>query len=67
MLKSNNNNQDDMYEFKGSTSAKLDIIFGEIKGLREDVENLKNYKAWTLGMGATAGFLAGILKDFIKF
>lgn len=67
MSKDNNENQEDMYEFKGSTSAKLDIIFAEIKGLREDVENLKTYKAWTLGMGATAGFLAGILKDFIKF
>lgn len=67
MSKDNNETQEAMYEFKGSTSAKLDIIFGEIKGLREDVDSLKNYRAWTLGMGATAGFLAGILKDFIKF
>lgn len=52
-------------EFKGSTSAKLEIIFNEIKGLRQDVNDLKTWKAWTLGAGAVAGLVAGFLRDII--
>jgi hypothetical protein len=57
---------DNYSEFKGSTSAKLDILFDEIKGMRKDIDDLKNFKSWTLGAGALAGFLAGVLKDFIR-
>ena len=53
-------------EFKGSTSAKLDIIFSEMKELRTSVEDLKSFKAWTLGAGAVAGFIAGMFKDLLK-
>lgn len=67
-------NSEEYAEFRGSTSAKLEIIFNEIKGLsdnvnrlNDEINSLKQWKAWTLGMGATAGFLAGVLKDFVKF
>lgn len=54
-------------EFKGSTETTLKLILQEVKGLREDVDGLKMFKAYTLGVGAVAGFLAGFLKDFITF
>ncbi len=63
-------------EFKGSTSTKLEIIFGELKDfkkytyeqldqLNKDVGDLKGFKMWTLGFGAAAGFIAGFFKDLI--
>lgn len=52
-------------EFKGSTSAKLEMIFIEIKTLRSEVNDLKTWKAWTLGAGAVAGMVAAFLKDIL--
>jgi hypothetical protein len=64
---------DNYGEFKGSTMTRLESLSGDINELKtvihdlqRSVEDLKSFKAWTLGMGAAAGFLAGILKDFIK-
>lgn len=65
-------------EFKGNTSAKLETIFYEIKGLRADVNSLNTrvnalneWRAWTMGLGtvlgALAGFFTGMIKDFIQF
>jgi hypothetical protein len=65
-------------EFKGNTSAKLESIFNEIRGLRQDVSSLKTqvnnlneWRAMTIGigtiLGALAGFFSGILKNYIHF
>ena len=57
-------------EFKGNTSAKLEIIFGEIKALRAEVQSLSNWKNWTMGasaiIGAVGGFLFSLLREFIN-
>lgn len=60
-----NHNSEEYGEFKGSTSAKLDMLFSEIKGLRKDVDGLKQWKAWAVGLGAGAGFVAGVFRDFL--
>lgn len=57
--------QDTMYEFKGNTSAKLDILFSEIKALRKDVDTLKQWKAWVIGVSAAISFAVGLLKDYL--
>ena len=61
-------------EFKGTVSTKLEILFIEIKEsklsldeVRKDIKDLQGWKAWSLGFGAAAGFMAGIFKDiFLK-
>lgn len=52
-------------EFKGSTDAKLKIIFDEITKLREEVAELTNHKFWTIGLGAGAGLVASLLFKFL--
>lgn len=58
-----NAKNDALYEFKGSTETTLKQILAEIKGLRSDVDNLKGFKSYALGLGAAAGFAAAFLKD----
>lgn len=64
-------------EFKGTTSAKLEMIFTELKETRKDIQTLyskvnalNEWRSWTMGLGtflgAMAGFFAGVLKDFIQ-
>jgi len=62
----NNNKSQEYGEFKGKTEAILTDILGEIKGLRHDVDSLKGWKSYTIGIGAMAGLVAAFLKDFIK-
>ncbi len=74
----NNHFKEEYGEFKGSTSTKLEIIFNELKDFKafayekfekmdNNINDLKGFKAWALGFGAAAGFIAGIFKDlFIK-
>lgn len=64
MEENNNHFKEEICEFKGGTNAKLDIIYGEIKGLRKDVDELKNWKAYTMGIAAVVGFIAASLKDW---
>ena len=59
-------------EFKGNTSAKLEILFIEIKEtktsieeVKKDIQDLQGWKAWSLGFGAAAGFVAGFFKDVL--
>jgi len=61
-----NDNSNELYgEFKGSVDAKLKTIFEEIKLLREQVADLQNFKFYSMGIGATAGFVASIIKGWI--
>ena len=54
-------------EFKGTTKEALNTLITEIKGLREDVDELKSFKAYTIGIAAVVGFVASFLRDvFIK-
>ena len=52
-------------EFKGSTETTLKMILDEIKGLRADVDGLKLFKAYSLGLGGAAGFVASFFRDLI--
>lgn len=57
--------EENVSEFKGSTSAKLDIIFVELKEIKGDVKDLRDFKARMLGMATLAGFAAGFIKDWL--
>lgn len=50
-------------EFKGSTETTLKLILEEVQGLRCDVDSLKSWKAYTMGLGAAAGFISAFFKD----
>jgi len=52
-------------EFKGSTSAKLEMIFCQLEEIKKEVKDLSNFKSKMVGMATLAGFAAGFLKDWI--
>ena len=65
MLNNKTRETEELYEFKGSTSAKLEILFIEVKGLRKDVNELKSWKSWVVGLGAGAGAITSLFTDWL--
>ena len=53
-------------EFKGTTNTKLEIIYKEVISLRCDVNELKGWKAYVIGVGSVVGFLGGFIGNFFK-
>ena len=60
-------------EFKGSTSAKLDMLFKlmnttneNVTSLQNDVQDLKDTKTWSLGWLSGVGIFAGLLGAILK-
>lgn len=52
-------------EFKGATEATLKTLIAEVKGMREDINGLKSWRSYTIGVAAAVGFVAGFVKDFV--
>jgi len=59
-----NNFKSEVSEFKGSTGAKLDIIFAELTEIKRDVKGLKEWKAYVLGISAAVAFIVSLARDW---
>lgn len=60
-------------EFKGNTSAKLEIIFNMMRdqridtaALKTDVQSLKDTRVWSMGWLSGVGLVTGIIGAFVK-